>query len=110
MQDQTRLVVYRDSYSLALELERLLARAPRGYAGKRKQLLDAAWSISTNIAEGCGASTNPEFALPRRRHEIGQGGRASCVRMSVAPGATPIPIPISQNPRRSWARRSHGSP
>jgi four helix bundle protein len=62
MQDQTRLVVYRDSYRLALELERLMENAPRGFATKRNQLLDAAWSISTNIAEGCGASTNPEFA------------------------------------------------
>ncbi|HYD51594.1 MAG TPA: four helix bundle protein [Gemmatimonadaceae bacterium] len=62
MQDHTRLIVYRDAYALALSLERLLAGAPRGFASKRTQLLDAAWSISANIAEGCGASTQSEMA------------------------------------------------
>jgi four helix bundle protein len=62
MQDHTKLIVYRDSYALALSLERELTDVPRGYSSKRNQLLDAAWSISTNIAEGCGASTQAEMA------------------------------------------------
>lgn len=63
MQNFRDLRVWRKSHGLAVDTRRSTKLFPRsGYSSLRDQILRAAESIPSNIAEGCGASTAPEFA------------------------------------------------
>lgn len=63
MQDFTKLEVWRRAVSLAIEVDRQTRRFPRGgYAWLSSQLRRAAASVGANIAEGCGQSSQREFA------------------------------------------------
>jgi four helix bundle protein len=63
MQDFRKLRVWRQATSLAIQTRRVASRFPRtGYAELRNQLISAAESVVANIVEGCGASTQREFA------------------------------------------------
>jgi four helix bundle protein len=62
MQDFRKLRVWELAHELALEAARALpASACRGLPGFRSQVLRAAMSIASNIAEGCGKRTPQEF-------------------------------------------------
>jgi four helix bundle protein len=63
MQSFRRLAVWRRAHALALNVRRATRSFPRrGYSSLTKQVTDAAESIPFNIVEGCGASTQREFA------------------------------------------------
>jgi four helix bundle protein len=63
MQDFKRLVVWQRAHALAIAVQRAAKRFPRtGHASIRSQITRAAESIATNIVEGCGTATQPEFA------------------------------------------------
>lgn len=61
MQDFKKLEVWQLAHLLALDVYRICDRRFSKYPGLRSQTLRAAQSISSNIAEGSGAS-GPEFA------------------------------------------------
>jgi len=63
MQDFRHIKAWQRAHAHAIAIHRLsrgFARA--GYARLRAQLTTAADSIADNIVEGCGASTNKDFA------------------------------------------------
>ena len=63
MQNFRRLQVWKRANGLALEVRELTASFPKtGYRSLREQVIAAAESIPFNIAEGCGASSQKEFA------------------------------------------------
>lgn len=63
MQDFHRLEVYQRSKDLAVEVRRITDAYPStGYASLKDQTRRAVESIPFNIAEGCGARTQKEFA------------------------------------------------
>ena len=63
MQDFKHLQFWRRAHALAIELHKLARSfSRRGHGNLKVQLTKAAQSISTNIAEGCGAATKKEFA------------------------------------------------
>jgi four helix bundle protein len=63
MRDFKRLEIWRRAHALAIALYELTAGYGRlGFGQLRSQLTKAADSIGTNIAEGCGAESNREFA------------------------------------------------
>ena len=63
MRDFKRLEIWRRAHALAIALHELAADYGKlGYGHLRSQLLRAADSIATNIAEGCGSESNREFA------------------------------------------------
>ncbi|MDB4875030.1 MAG: four helix bundle protein [Gemmatimonadetes bacterium] len=63
MQDFRRLRVWRKAFALAINTRRATQRFPRtGYAELKAQMISAAESIFNNIVEGCGASSQKEFA------------------------------------------------
>jgi four helix bundle protein len=63
MQDFEKLVVWRRAQALSLGVDRLVRERMRdGSATLRSQLSRAADSVGANIAEGCGASSQREFA------------------------------------------------
>ena len=63
MQDFHKLLVWQRAHELVLEAYRVTNRMPeRRYPGLTAQLRRAASSIPTNIAEGCGHTTQREFA------------------------------------------------
>src|SRR5687768_6357645 len=63
MQDFRQLKVWVRANDLPPRVRRLLATFPRtGYRSLREQVIAAVESIPFNIAEGCGASTQKEFA------------------------------------------------
>jgi four helix bundle protein len=63
MQDYRNLRVWRHVHHLALEIRRVSRGFPRsGHASLSSQIARAAESISFNIAEGCGATSQREFA------------------------------------------------
>ena len=63
MQDFQKLAVWTKSHELVLEVYRVTARVPeRSYPGLLSQLRRSASSIPANIVEGCGHSSQPEFA------------------------------------------------
>jgi four helix bundle protein len=63
MQDFRRLRVWRKANALAIAVKRLTQSFPKtGYGSLRNQMTRSAESVPDNIAEGCGAATNPEFA------------------------------------------------
>ncbi|MDE3172114.1 MAG: four helix bundle protein [Gemmatimonadota bacterium] len=62
MQDFRRLVVWEKAHQLTLSVHHAVQAMPRGkYAGLRSQILRAAASVSTNIAEGCGHRSTKEL-------------------------------------------------
>ena len=63
MQDFRKLKVWRKSFRLAIDLERVIERGPRWmFPGARNQTLRAAASIADTIAEGCGKPSPLELA------------------------------------------------
>jgi len=63
MQDFQKLAVWTKSHELVLEVYRVTARvSERSYPGLLSQLRRSASSIPANIVEGCGHSSQPEFA------------------------------------------------
>jgi four helix bundle protein len=63
MQDPRKLLVYQRAHTLAVDIRRTTKRLSRGeYASLRSQMVRAVESVVLNIAEGCGASSQREFA------------------------------------------------
>ena len=63
MQDHRRLRVWKHAHDLAVEIRCATAEFPTsGYASMQSQMVRAAESIVFNIAEGCGARSQREFA------------------------------------------------
>ncbi len=63
MQDFKHILAWQRAHALAIALHKRARHFGRaGHAHLRSQLTRAADGISTNIAEGCGAATNKEFA------------------------------------------------
>ncbi|MFI5256632.1 MAG: four helix bundle protein [Gemmatimonadales bacterium] len=63
MQDHTKLVVWQRARSLTVAINEACRAIRRGDApGLRAQLMRAAMSISSTIAEGAGRDTRPDFA------------------------------------------------
>ena len=63
MQDFHNLRVWNEAHSLSIAIKRLATRISKGdYRSLRNQMVRSAESIADNIAEGCGAATNAEFA------------------------------------------------
>lgn len=63
MQDYRKLRVWEHAHALALAVRRASDLFPRsGYASLRTQTTRAAESIAFNIVEGCGTSSQGEFA------------------------------------------------
>ena len=63
MQDYHNLDIWKRSRVQAVEVRKATRRFPRsGYSELKKQMTTAAESILFNIVEGCGASTQKEFA------------------------------------------------
>ena len=63
MQDHRKLRVWQHAHDLALAIRRASRRFPRsGYASLQSQITPAAESVVFIIAEGCGATSQREFA------------------------------------------------
>jgi four helix bundle protein len=63
VQDFKDIKAWQRAHALAIALHKGASHFSRkGHAHLRSQLTRAAEGISTNIAEGCGAATNKEFA------------------------------------------------
>ena len=63
VQDFRRLRVWRKASGLAINTRRATERFPRsGYAELKAQIVSAAESVVINIVEGCGASSQKDFA------------------------------------------------
>ncbi len=63
MQDFHNLRAWNEANSLAISIKRLTSGFPKAdYGSLRSQMVRAAELIADNIAEGCGAATNAEFA------------------------------------------------
>ena len=63
MQDFRRLRVWRKAFALAINTRQATQRFPRnGYGELKAQMISAAESIVFNIVEGCGASSQKDFA------------------------------------------------
>ena len=63
MQDYRQLRVWEKAHALAVAVRRATNAFPRtGYAALRSQITGAAESVSTNIVEGCGATSQAELA------------------------------------------------
>ncbi len=62
MQDFRKLRVWHEAYAFAIAINRALATAGKGRANLKVQLQKSSESIHTNIAEGAGQLTDPQFA------------------------------------------------
>jgi four helix bundle protein len=63
MQDYRRIVAWQRAHALSVAVHMLAREFSRaGHANLRSQLTRAADSVPATIVEGCGASTNKEFA------------------------------------------------
>ena len=63
MQDHRRLRVWKKAVGLAVNVRDVIARYPaRGYSELKAQTISAVESIVFTIVEGCGATTQREFA------------------------------------------------
>ena len=63
MQSFRRIDAWKRSHGLVLNINRVSRDFPRrGHATLKSQMVRAAESIPFNIVEGCGASSNKEFA------------------------------------------------
>jgi four helix bundle protein len=63
MQNFRQLRVWRKAFALAVNSRRSTQRFPRkGYAELKAQIISSAESVVLNIVEGCGASSQKDFA------------------------------------------------
>jgi four helix bundle protein len=63
MQDYHTLRIWKKGQDMAVAVHRLVAGFPkRGFASLKDQLIRSAESIPSNIVEGCGSSSDPDFA------------------------------------------------
>lgn len=63
MQDHRQLRVWKHAHELAVRVRTATADfPPAGYSSLQSQVIRAAESIVFNIAEGCGATSQREFA------------------------------------------------
>jgi four helix bundle protein len=63
MQDYHNIRAWRNAIALAMNTRRVVSHFPRaGYSRLKGQMIDSAESIVDNLVEGCGASTQKEFA------------------------------------------------
>ncbi|MEO7367140.1 MAG: four helix bundle protein [Gemmatimonadaceae bacterium] len=63
MQDYHNLDVWARAHAQSLKVRKATRRFPRtGYASLKNQMTTAAESITFNIVEGCGASSQKDFA------------------------------------------------
>jgi four helix bundle protein len=63
MQEFKKLLVWRRAHAFALRVHQTVEKFPRrGFAELKSQLTRAADSIATNIVEGCGATSQRQFA------------------------------------------------
>ena len=63
MQDYRKLNVWHEAHAHILKVRKAANSFPRsGYATLKRQLIGATESIAFNIVEGCGASSQKEFA------------------------------------------------
>ncbi|MEO5903513.1 MAG: four helix bundle protein [Gemmatimonadaceae bacterium] len=63
MQDYHNLDVWARAHAQSLKVRKATRQFPRsGYASLKKQMTTAAESITFNIVEGCGASSQKDFA------------------------------------------------
>jgi four helix bundle protein len=63
VQNFHNLRVWNEAHHLTIAIKRLTTRFSKAeYGSLRNQMVRAAESIADNIAEGCGAATNAEFA------------------------------------------------
>lgn len=63
MRDFRTLTVWQKAHAVALRVSQISKSFPRGERyGLTTQINRAATSISTNLAEGCGSTTDAEFA------------------------------------------------
>jgi four helix bundle protein len=63
MQDFKRLQIWQRGHALSIAVQKLSRRRRfRGYSVVKGQLIRAADSVPTNIAEGCGADSRRDFA------------------------------------------------
>ena len=63
MQDYRKLNVWHEAHAHVLKVREATNRFPRtGYATLKGQLIGATESIACNIVEGCGSSSQKEFA------------------------------------------------
>lgn len=63
MRDFKRIKAWQRAHALSIAIDKLARRFGRtGHAHLRSQLTRSADSIPNNIVEGCGASTNKDFA------------------------------------------------
>jgi four helix bundle protein len=63
MQNYRQLSVWRKAHAVALNIHRITDAIPRKYnSGLISQIRRAAHSIPSNIAEGCGRSSDADFA------------------------------------------------
>ena len=63
MQEFKKLLVWRRAHAFGLRVHQAVEKFPRrGFAELTSQLTRAADSIATNIVEGCGATSQREFA------------------------------------------------
>jgi four helix bundle protein len=63
VQDYRRLRIWQKAHQLALCVHTETNRFPRsGYASLKSQMIRSAESIAFNVVEGCGASSQKEFA------------------------------------------------
>ena len=63
MRDFRRIKAWQRAHALSIAIDKLSRHFRRaGYSKLRAQLVNAAQSIGANIVEGCGATSNKEFA------------------------------------------------
>jgi len=63
MQDFKHIRAWQRAHALAIAIHKAASRFRKaGHGNLRSQLIRSAESIATNIVEGCGATTNREFA------------------------------------------------
>jgi len=63
MQDYRKLLVWQKAHSLAIDVRAITTGFPRtGYGALKDQIIRSVESIPFNIAEGCGATSQKEFA------------------------------------------------
>ena len=63
VQDYRQLQVWEKAHALAVSVRRATNSFPKtGYASLRSQITSAAESVPTNIVEGCGTTSQAEFA------------------------------------------------
>ncbi len=63
MRDFHKLIIWKRSHKLTLQIYKATQKFPKEELfGLTSQIRRASYSIATNIAEGCGRSSNKEFA------------------------------------------------